>query len=116
MVNNLFDTIPQQLPEELTQDLLQNESVRIERIVSQGHASPEDFWYDQEEHEWVLLIQGTASIEFDTGDVIRLSQGDYLLIPAHQKHRVLSTSNSEKTLWLAIFYKKESTNNSNERE
>lgn len=105
MVDNLFVDVPEQLPEELTQVLLQNESVRIERIVSDGHASDEDFWYDQDEHEWVLVIQGKARIEFDSGDIKSLTQGDYLLIPAHQKHRVCSTSEHEKTIWLAIFYR-----------
>lgn len=100
---NLFDAIPSQLPEELTQVLLQNESLRIERIVSEGHASEENFWYDQDEHEWVLLIQGSACIEYDHGDTINMTKGDYVLIPAHQKHRVKSTSNTEKTIWLAIF-------------
>ena len=107
MVNNLFEDIPSQLPDELTEVLVESRSLRIERIVSQSHASAENFWYDQEEHEWVLLLQGSASIEFDNGDVKHLSRGDCLLISAHQKHRVLSTSTSEKTIWLAVFYKKE---------
>ena len=81
--------------------------VKIERIVSDGHASPEGFWYDQEQNEWVLLVAGSAvlSIEKETGiEQIELVPGDYLLIPAHQRHRVESTSKTEKTIWLAVFY------------
>ncbi|MCW8957265.1 MAG: cupin domain-containing protein [Gammaproteobacteria bacterium] len=104
MANNLYDAIPQQLPAELAQVLLEHKSLRIERIVSQGHASEPGFWYDQDEHEWVLLVQGEASIEFDSGEVVSLVQGGYLLIPAHTKHRVKSTSLQQKTIWLAIFY------------
>lgn len=103
MANNLFEDIPSQLADELTEVLVESRCVRIERIVSESHASAENFWYDQDEHEWVLLLQGSASIEFDNGDVKLLLQGDYLLIPAHQKHRVHSTSEQEQSIWLAIF-------------
>jgi len=103
-MDNLFSSIPSQLADELTEVLEQKPNLRIERIISDGHRSDQGFWYDQDEHEWVLMIQGAASIEFNNGDVKSLSQGDYLLIPAHQKHRVLSTSNSEKTIWLAVFF------------
>lgn len=103
-MRNLFSNLPEQMPEELTETLLQASSVRIERIVSNGHASDEGFWYDQDEYEWVLVIQGEASIEFDKGDTEYMTQGDYLLIPAHKKHRVKATSEQEKTIWLAIFF------------
>lgn len=115
-MKNIYSDIPDQMPEELTETLLLASSVRIERIVSDGHASDVGFWYDQDEHEWVLVIQGEASIEFDTGGAINMTKGDYVLIPAHQKHRVKSTSNTEKTIWLAVFYNNENANNTNERE
>ena len=104
---NLFDNIPEELPEELINVLTENENVKIERIVSAGHASPEGFWYDQEENEWVLLVSGSAvlSIERESGaEKIELKPGDHLLLPAHQRHRVESTSQTEKTIWLAVYF------------
>jgi cupin 2 domain-containing protein len=100
---NLRSNIPEALPEELTEVLAGSSSVRIERIVSDGHASPEGFWYDQADNEWVLLVSGSAELEFED-HTIEMKPGDYVLIPAHQKHRVASTSGTEKTIWLAVFY------------
>ncbi len=107
MKRNLFDEIPEELHEELSTVLSENENVRIERIVSDGHASSEGFWYDQEQSEWVLLVAGSAtlSIEKETGiERVELKPGDHLLIPARQRHRVEATSQNEKTIWLAVFY------------
>jgi len=103
---NISDAIPGELPDELVEVLAASDTVRIERIVSRGHASPEDFWYDQELHEFVILIEGEAIISFedDRADV-RLASGDYLTIPAHLKHRVLSTASDTNTVWLAVHYK-----------
>mgnify|MGYP001579808766 CR=1 FL=1 len=102
-VNNLFKEIPENLPNELFSILAESSSVRIERIVSDGHASPDDFWYDQDQNEWVLLVSGSAGLEFE-GRKVELQPGDHILIPAHQRHRVASTSTSEKTIWLAVFF------------
>jgi cupin 2 domain-containing protein len=107
MKSNLFENIPGELPEELVSTLVDNESVKIERIVSGGHASPEGFWYDQEQNEWVLLLSGSAVLSIDKKsgeEQIELNPGDHLLIPAHRRHRVVSTSPTEKTIWLAVFY------------
>ncbi len=102
---NLFDAISADLPEELFTPLLTASSVRIERIVSHGHASPSGFWYDQDDNEWVLVIEGSATIEFeDQPDPVELRRGSYLNIPAHAKHRVVSTDPSQKTVWVAIHY------------
>ncbi len=103
MRNNLFKNIPDDLPEEISTILAENENVKIERIVSEGHASPAGFWYDQEQNEWVLLLAGSTVLTVGDGR-IELNPGDYLLIPAHQRHRIESTSATEKTIWLAIFY------------
>ena len=35
--------------------------IRIERIVSRGHTSPPDFWYDQPQAEWVIVLAGSAA-------------------------------------------------------
>lgn len=107
MKSNLFTDIPPDRCGELISVLAESDAVRIERIVSDGHASPEDFWYDQEQNEWVLLLSGSAtlSVEGEAGvELVELNPGDYLLLPAHQRHRVESTSLTEKTIWLAVFY------------
>ena len=88
-LHNLYDDIPAQLPEELFTEILKTDDFRIERIVSQGHASPEGFWYDQGQKEWVMVLEGAARIRFEDGsDAIQLRPGDYLTIPAHKRHRV----------------------------
>jgi cupin 2 domain-containing protein len=101
---NLFDNVPATLPNELFETLLTAPYLRIERIVSQGHASPPDFWYDQDQHEWVLLLQGAARLRFEE-KTIELKPGDYLDIPAHTRHRVDWTTPHEPTIWLAIHYR-----------
>jgi len=104
-IHNIFADIPGQLPEELTQTLLDRKSIRVERIVSQGHISPEGSWYDQNEHEWVLLLQGSAGLLFDGEDEAQwLKPGDFILIPAHRRHRVAWTAHDADTVWLAIFF------------
>ncbi len=103
-VSNLFSDIPADLPEELIQTLLSTSGLRIERIVSLGHASPEGFWYDQESHEWVLLVKGAARLRFEGEEPVELQPGSFLNIPAHKRHRVEWTDPSEPTIWLAIHY------------
>ncbi|MCK6605881.1 MAG: cupin domain-containing protein [Ignavibacteriaceae bacterium] len=78
--------------------------IRIERIISKGQKSPPGFWYDQEENEWVMLVTGYAELEFEHG-ITTLKPGDYINIPAGVKHRVSFTSETEETVWLAVFYK-----------
>ncbi|ABM04560.1 phosphoribosylaminoimidazole carboxylase ATPase subunit [Psychromonas ingrahamii 37] len=102
---NLFANIPTDLPEEVFEGLVSTENVRIERILSQGQSSPESGWYEQDEHEWVLVVSGFGVIEFEDGRVITLNKGDYLNIKAREKHKVQATSLDQKTVWLAIFYK-----------
>jgi cupin 2 domain-containing protein len=87
----------------LFQTLTQNQHVKIERIISKGQASPADFWYDQTYSEWVLLLQGQARLQFaQESTIITLKAGDYLLIPAHEKHRVDWTDPASENIWLAI--------------
>ncbi len=99
---SLFADIPRQLPEELCQTLFENPTVRIERILSKGHYSAENTWYDQEQTEWVILLQGQARLSFMDGEPVELNPGDYLLLPAHCKHRVDWTSADQVSIWLAI--------------
>ncbi len=104
-IENLFDGIPGELPQELFTDLLNTADFRIERIVSYGHSSPEGFWYNEDGHEWVILLRGSAVIEFEgETDPVELRPGSYVNIPAHTKHRVARTALEEKTVWLAIHY------------
>jgi cupin 2 domain-containing protein len=103
-MSNLFDDIPDDLPQELFSELLKRENLRIERIVSCGHTSPESGWYDQNENEWVLVLKGYGVIEFDDGRLLTLDPGDHLDIPAHQRHRVRATKPDGVTIWLALFY------------
>jgi cupin 2 domain-containing protein len=63
-LNNLFESIPQNLENEVLEQLIESGSVRIERIISKGHTLPKSGWYDQEQHEWVVLLKGKAVIAF----------------------------------------------------
>jgi cupin 2 domain-containing protein len=104
MLTNLFAEIPAGLPDELIEVLCAGANVRIERIVSHGHASPEGFWYDQDESEWVVLLRGAARLRFEAGDTIEMRPGDFVNLPAHRRHRVEWTTPTEPTIWLAVHY------------
>lgn len=82
-------------------------NVRIERIVSRGHASPAGFWYDQDTIEWVALLKGSATLRFENEpEPMELQPGDWIEIPAHCRHRVEATSAKVTTVWLAIHWDK----------
>lgn len=103
-MKNLFSDIPASLPEEVFEDIVSTDHIRIERILSHGHSSPETGWYDQEENEWVMVLAGQGVIEFESGVVVTLNTGDYINIKAGEKHKVLGTARDEVTVWLAVFY------------
>ena len=105
-MQNLFAIAPD-ASGELTEILAKSRAARVERIVSRGHASPPGFWYDQSEHEWVALLSGAARLVFEGGAEVPLAPGDYLLIPAHQRHRVEWTTPHQETVWLAVFFSEE---------
>lgn len=103
MTGNIFD-LPNPLPsEEVINDLISAKGVKIERIVSNGQTTPAGKWYDQDTDEWVALIQGEAELEYENGDIQRLAAGDYVLIPAHVRHRVVFTSAEPPCIWIAVF-------------
>ncbi len=77
-------------------------SVKIERIISNGHKSPNGFWYDQDEYEFVIILEGYAVLEFDDGK-IEMGKNDYVIIEPHKRHRILYTEKS--TVWLCVFFK-----------
>lgn len=97
---NLLADLPPPTEEEHFETLFSNPQLRIERIVSRRHASPPGFWYEQADDEWVMLVQGCAELEFDNAPSQALAPGDWLLIPAGQRHRVASTG--PDTVWLAV--------------
>jgi len=102
-VNNILSNIKIDKNNEEFIEILKKDTIRIERIVSNGQVSQEDFWYCQEESEFILIIEGNAVLEFEDKEVL-LNTGDYYNIDKKIKHRVKYTSTSEATIWLAIFY------------
>jgi cupin 2 domain-containing protein len=101
--NNIFVNVPELIPIELFETIIQTQNIKIERILSKGQHSEPDFWYDQEQAEWVLVLKGAARIQFEDR-FVSLKAGDYINIEPHQKHRVDWTDPEEETIWLAIFY------------
>jgi cupin 2 domain-containing protein len=103
---NLFAEIPEIVNQELVDELWRDRSVRIERIVSRGQSSPPDYWYDQAEHEWVVVLRGKAVLFIEGHPAkMMLGPGDTLYLPAHTKHRVDWTDPQQDTIWLAVFWK-----------
>jgi len=104
-MGSLFEGIPSELSEELFDTISSTDDVNIERIVSRGHASPEGFWYDQENNEFVLVVKGSAGLKLENeDDIVVLKAGDYFNIEAHVKHRVEWTDSTCETVWLAVHY------------
>ncbi len=101
---NLFDLPGDRPTAELFEALLQQDGLKIERIISTGQTTPAGQWYDQAQDEWVILLQGTAKLSFDDQPAQTLQVGDYLHIPAHQRHRVEFTSTAPPCIWLAIHF------------
>jgi len=102
---NIFKSIPTNLDTEIFENIIQSPNIRVERIISKGQTTPEGSWYDQDEHEWVMVLEGAAILGFEDGSSVSLNKGDHLNIPAHCKHKVSWTDPDQITLWLAIFYK-----------
>ena len=103
-MKNLFTESPDTGEGETLERLAQGREVRIERIVSHGEASEPDFWYDQDEDEWVAVLEGCATLRFESPDeTMSLNRGDWVHVPAHRRHRVESTTSP--TVWLAVFFR-----------
>ena len=102
--SNLLGDLPRDLSTEQFEPIVAAPPVRIERIVSRGHASPPGFWYDQAEHEWVAVLAGAARLRFEDGETTEMKPGDHVNIAAHRRHRVEWTHPDEPTVWLAIHY------------
>ncbi len=100
---NIFEDLPPSFGQEVFEDLFVNNRFRVERIISTGQATPPGMWLDQDADEWVVLLRGAAEIRFENEPQSRrLHPGDFLLIPAHRRHRVEWTDPVQPTLWLAI--------------
>jgi cupin 2 domain-containing protein len=105
VIRNILAGLPTALSGEVIDTIAESDSVRIERIVSNGQATPEDTWYDQKRDEWVLLLSGSADLLFDDSqEPRRLGIGDFVLIPAGCRHRVTWTDPAGKTVWLAVHF------------
>lgn len=102
--SNIFSQIPANLREEFFEELISKDGLKIERIVSKGHTTTEEEWYDQKSDEWVIVLRGEAILSFEDSDDVKLQEGDYINIPSHTKHRVSWTKPAEETIWLAIHY------------
>jgi len=102
---NLLRDLPDASAGEIVERLAGSGATRIERIVSHGQASPDSFWYDQEETEFVLVLAGAARLRFADGEVAGLQPGDWVEIAPHRRHRVDWTDPERPTVWLAVFYK-----------
>lgn len=102
---NLLDDLPAASADEAFSTLLSTPGIRVERIVSRGHASPEGFWYDQAWDEWVLVVAGGARLQFEgEDDSVVLWPGAYAHIPAGRRRRVEWTDPSQPTVWLAVHF------------
>lgn len=104
-MSNIYSDVPSSIPDEIFNDIITTENVRIERIISHGHSSPEQGWYDQDENEWIMVLEGQGVIEVEDGRVVTLSKGDYINIAAREKHKVVGTDRDVVTIWLAVFYR-----------
>lgn len=100
---SFYNDISNDLKEEKFFEILKKKNIRIEKIVSNGQKSPQDFWYCQEKHEFVMVLKGSAILEFED-QTLNLNEGDAVNIPAFKKHRVQQTHLEQPTIWLAIFY------------
>lgn len=101
-MNNLFHTTAARgTDSELFEPIVQGQNgLLVERIVSHGHSTPPGEWYDQDRDEWVMVLQGEATLEYPDGTTLPLAQGMHVLLPAHCKHRVAHTSTP--CIWLAV--------------
>ncbi len=101
---NIFKNIPKQLPNEVFEDIISKDGLKIERIISKGHITPKSQWYNQDFNEWVIVLEGEAILSFEDSKDVKLSAGDYINIPANTKHRVAWTTPNKETVWLAVNY------------
>ncbi len=103
---NLVRGLPSRsMPQELMETLVERSGVKVERIMSTGHTTPHDAWYDQDKDEWVLVVSGSARLRIEGENEDRtFSPGDWIFLPAHCRHRVTWTQAEPPTIWLAVHF------------
>ena len=99
---NIYKLLQELSQLEQFEQLVAGKNIQIEHIISTGQTTPSGQWYDQTTDEWVILLQGEAELSYADDTRIKLKAGDYLLIPAHTKHRVEYTSIEPACIWLAV--------------
>ena len=101
---NTFKNIPSDLTNEVFETLVQSSHCKIKRIISLGQVTPKNEYYEQNEDEFVIVLQGAATLLFlDTQKTMEMKSGDYVFIPAGVKHRVQWCDTKVQTIWLAIY-------------
>ena len=102
---NLFEGMPGRVPEEVFAALVETAELKLERIVSQGQATPPGKWLAQARGEWVILLRGHGRLGFEEdNEIVDLLPGDFVRIPAGCRHRVAWTDPRKHTVWLALHY------------
>ena len=102
---SIYSNLSKNKQNEIFEDIISNKKLKLERIISNGQSTAPGQWYDQEKEEWVLLLKGKAGLLFEGEDeILELHAGDYVLIPAHVKHRVEWTDKKSETIWLALHF------------
>ena len=104
-LGNLYDDLPADTAEEIFTRLAEGGRFKLEKIVSTGQSTPAGEWYDQVDDEWVILLAGKAGLLIEGERAARaLNPGDFMLLPAHKRHRVEWTAADEPTVWLALHF------------
>ena len=101
---NIFTNITKNTDQEIFEDIISKNGVKIEKIISHGQTSPKEGWYNSKKDEWVMILKGEAVLSFKNSADVKLEKGDYLNIPAHTKHKVSWTLPNKETIWLAVHY------------
>lgn len=105
-MKNLLTPLERTTSAERIESLLRGSEFELQRIVSTGQTTPAGAWYDQETEEWVVLLQGAATIRFEEHAAPRaLKPGDFFNIPAHSRHRLEWTDPEQETIWLTLHYR-----------
>lgn len=105
LVGNILEAIPAAMADELVETLTATPNLRIERIISWGQVTAPGAWYDQAWSEWVILLQGEATLQLELEGLRCLQAGDWIVLPAHCRHRVESTSSNPPAVWLAVHFR-----------
>ncbi|MDR2007096.1 MAG: cupin domain-containing protein [Acidaminococcales bacterium] len=104
-MQNIFECFQGNNGKEITEELFRLKEGRVARIISTGQKSAPGFWYEEKEDEWVIVLLGEGEIEWPDGRRKFLKAGDWLFLPALEKHRVAYTSACPPCVWLAVYGK-----------